>query len=316
MQYEHHRAVSSLYYSEGNQVSVLVCGPTDGHTFDYINWSLQELGIESEIIDTRKKYNEIYEQCVRLDPEFLIVPRQGIVYEQIKRVKEETDIKVYMWNTDSRGTLQRYESEFGTDLIRLFKICDTVYTVAIGEVEMFAKEGINAKWLVQGIWPGVDNKPSIKREYKHDISFLGSIDRLHETDGGRISMLRGLYTAGYDINNEFASGAEASAVYYLSRINIGHAHSPSLGENSVRDFKIMGSGGFLLTQWYRGIEEIMNIGVEMDCYKTPEECVSKCKHYFENDNIRESIAQNGYESAHDRHKYSDRIKEILRDHND
>jgi len=295
-------------------VRALVCGPRDGHTFDYCYWSLQEMGAEAKILDSRYDYETLFTEAKSFSPDFLLIPRQGHLYEQIKKIQEETGIKVYLYNTDSRGSLQGYEKEFGANLVKLFRIVDCTYNVAIGEVDMFQKEGLESKWLVQGIWPGVDNKPSIKREYKYDISFLGSIDSLHESRGGRISLLRQLYSAGYDVNTESAYGSDASRVYYESRINLGHAHSPHLGENSVRDFKIMGSGGFLLTQWYRGIEEVMKEDVECAVYREAGDLLHKVRYYLENEEERERIAQNGYESAHSGHKYSDRLKVIIEDY--
>lgn len=295
-------------------MKIIVCGPKDGHTFEMIHWSLLELGHESIILDSRSEYGSLYQDCYELRPDLLIIPRQGHLYGIIKKIKEETESKVFLWNTDSRGSFQGYAQEFGQDLVDLFKIVDCTYNVAIGEAEMFEKEGMASKWLVQGIWPGIDNKPSGRKRYEHEISFLGSIDSLHERSGGRISLLRELYSAGHTLNLEPAYSTEASAVYFLSRINLGHAHSPDIGENSVRDFKIMGSGGFLLTQWYRGIEEYMNIGVEMDCYKSIDECLDKVKYYLEHEEEREKIAQTGYEACHDRHKYSDRLKTMINDY--
>lgn len=305
-------------YAENNGiyevVKVLVCGPRDGHTFDYIYWSLQEMGHEAKILDSRYEYETLFDEVKGFMPDFLLIPRQGHLYEQVKKVKEETSVKVYLWNTDSRGSFQGYKEEFGEGLVRLFGIVDCTYNVAIGEVEMFRKEGFKSEWLIQGICPGIDNKPSGRKRYEHEISFQGSLNGLHESQGGRITMLRQLHSAGFTLNLEQCYGAEASAVYYLSRINIGHAHSPLLGENSVRDFKIMGSGGFLLTQYYRGIEDILSPPYECVTYRTPEECVEKAKYYLEHEEEREMIAQNGYESAHSEHKYSDRLKTILRDH--
>ena len=313
MQHQHHRDVSDLYYVEGNlSLKILVCGPDDHHTFSYIYRSFKEMGHETRILDSRYDYLTLFNEVKSFSPDFLLIPRQGHLYETVKKVQEETGIKTYLWNTDCRGSLQGYETEFGKNLVELFRIVDCVYTVAIGEVEMFETEGIKSKWLVQGIWPEVDNK--LGERYEHTISFLGSIDGIHEHNGGRTTLLRELYSAGYALNLEPCYGTNASRCYYESRINLGHAHSPRLGENSVRDFKIMGSGGFLLTQWYQGIDDLMNVGAEMDCYNSIEECLEKVKYYLEHTEEREKIAQAGYEACHDKHKYSDRLQTIIEDY--
>lgn len=281
-------------------MNILVLGPDDQHTFSYIHWSLQDMGHTGQIIDPR----------VIGDTELLLDGYDLIICSRtptLHKVIVDSKVPVVVWNVDCRGSIEAYAKEFGEDLRKLFTRADVLYTVARGEIPMFHNAGCNAKWLVQGIYPSTDNKFG-ERSYQYDVSFLGGIDYIH---GGRVELLRAI-DKRFKLNTEQAFAKEASRVYYNTKINLGNAHSPELGENSVRDQKICGSGGFLLTSYYDGIEEVWPEGC-IEIYKSHEECLKKIEYYLEHEEEREKIADAGYEEVHANQKYSDRLKVILDD---
>lgn len=295
-------------------MKILLAFPTrDMHTGYYIKMSLLRMGHTVEVIEPSFQFMELYDKAKKFEPEMILCSRTGVLFHDINDIRAEMgDISVYCWNTDARGTINGYAKEFGEELIRLFRICDTVYTVARGEVEMFNSDGINAKWLVQGIFPDVDNPGydvSCER-YIYDVSFLGSIDFMHDN---RIELMRHI-SRQFKLNVEPAHGSMASDTYLRTKVNIGHAHSPHIGENSVRDLKIMGSGGFLLTRWYDGIDDVYKgDGKIFDTYKSIEECLTKIRYWLDHDAEREEVAVKAMKAMHARHKYSDRLEIIIDD---
>jgi spore maturation protein CgeB len=86
---------------------------------------------------------------------------------------------------------------------------------------------------------------------------------------------------------------------------------------SVRDYKIMGAGGVLLTGWCPGLEEWFSCrgtGERM-CftYKSKEECVEKIEFILDNYEKSVAIAKNAQKEVHIRHRYVDRVRQILKD---
>ena len=306
-------------------MKILVAFPDDGHTGTYIFKTLRAMGNNVAICDPQYAFH-LPNMINQFKPELIICSRtpqyiQGLILAKSKGVK------IYCWNTDARGTTEDYQREFGAELIDLFKMCDTLYTVGLGEVEMFKEAGINAKHLPQGIYPKVDKKVmtfngddvpekgGLVLDYLHDVSFLGGVDFYHEVTCSRTSTLREIYKIS-DINAEKAYAEQASEIYYRTKVNIGSNAYPKIEHCvSVRDYKIMGSGGFLLTSWQEGIEKHFEVGKELDCYKTPKEAREKVEYYLKNDKEREAIAQYGYEKAHREYKYEDRLETILKDFN-
>ncbi len=301
---------------------IIVAGPQDNHTFSYIKWDLIDMGHDVVTVEPQHAFMRLYKKAQEFKPDLIICSRSGQLYHDINDIKADfPDVRVVCFNTDARGSMDSYVAEFGQNLYRLFLKCDCVYGVARGEVPMMEAEGIHAKWLVQGCFPEVDAPPSrwtIGGTYEtldlprlYDVSFLGSCDWMHDN---RVELMRKL-DHEFKLNLEPAHGTDASRVYYQTKVNIGHAHSPELGENSVRDFKIMGSGGFLLTRWYDGIEGMYGDDYCkcFDVYKTVDECMSKVHYWLNHDEKREEWAAASSEMVHAKHTYRHRLEVIIGD---
>jgi len=81
---------------------------------------------------------------------------------------------------------------------------------------------------------------------------------------------------------------------------------------SNRIYKIMGAGGFLLTNKWNEMEEDFNAGVELVTFDTAQELKDKIKYYLENKKVRDKIALAGCVKARQRDNinYARRILEI------
>ena len=75
----------------------------------------------------------------------------------------------------------------------------------------------------------------------------------------------------------------------------------------------MAAGGFLLEQHCIDIDKWFDIGKECVTYNTNEDCLTKIKYYLEHEDERKQIALEGQKSAHKKHKYIDRIKQVYKD---
>ena len=80
---------------------------------------------------------------------------------------------------------------------------------------------------------------------------------------------------------------------------------------SARDYRIMGAGGFLLTNHVEGIDEWFKIGTECDTYKTPEEAKEKFLYYCDHPKERLVIAEAGYKVAHEKHRFKHRMEKVI-----
>lgn len=80
---------------------------------------------------------------------------------------------------------------------------------------------------------------------------------------------------------------------------------------SLRVWDVMGSGGFLLSNYQEEIEDYFTIGEDIEVFSSEEELVDKAGYYLEHDEIREKIARNGYEKVRKYHSYDERVKQMI-----
>ncbi|GAG40094.1 unnamed protein product, partial [marine sediment metagenome] len=98
----------------------------------------------------------------------------------------------------------------------------------------------------------------------------------------------------------------------LSKINLGISRTYANINKcvSVRDYKIMGAGGFLLEHYRKGLDEIFPTDT-YDHYATSEYLKGRIKYYLEHPKIRIKTAERGYKFVHERATYTHRIQAAL-----
>lgn len=103
---------------------------------------------------------------------------------------------------------------------------------------------------------------------------------------------------------KFLSYQEIVEIFNRSKINLNFNGSNKLDKITDRIFQFKGRNievplcaTFLLTEYFKGIEEVYEIGEEIDVFYDQKSLVEKINFYLNNDEERERIAQNGYKKA-------------------
>ena len=105
---------------------------------------------------------------------------------------------------------------------------------------------------------------------------------------------------------------EMPKIFKLSKINLNISLKCIQTGIPLRVLDILGSGGFLLTNWQEEIAEYFTDGEELVMYSSIEDAVAKCKYYLEHEDERKAIANNGYRKVKELFPYEDRVREMLR----
>ncbi len=105
---------------------------------------------------------------------------------------------------------------------------------------------------------------------------------------------------------------EMPLVFKRSKINLNITMCSIQTGLSQRIFDILGCGGFLLSNYQGEIPEYFEIGKDLDCYESIEECREKIAYYLSHDDQRLEIAENGYQKIKAMHTYQIRIARILK----
>ena len=104
---------------------------------------------------------------------------------------------------------------------------------------------------------------------------------------------------------------EAPYVYKASEINLNITLRSIIKGIPLRAFEIMGSGGFLLTNYQEDFLHFFIPGEDFVYFESKEDLSTKISYYLKNDAERKQIAQNGLKKIAEGHTYLHRAEEML-----
>lgn len=178
----------------------------------------------------------------------------------------------------------------------------------------FEKHGVKAEWLPHAFEPQAyqdlenldeNGNPTpfsyLTKEF--DVAFVG-----HVNSENRVNFLDRMFKEFPNFFFGQRQFQEAAKIYTKSKICLNIAMKEDL---NMRCFEVMGSGGFLLTDYVPYIEELFEDGKHLVLYKSFDEAVDKIKYYLAHDDQREKIAQAGFEEVMKKHTIDHRVKRIL-----
>ena len=279
----------------------------------YVQEAFQELGHDViGVNDPRVTPGapQILEMVDEYKPDFVFLAKDV----RYNKVVEELSKKVLtvMWNFDVRYDINTFLTANGP----MYEYCQLKFTIGKGNLDKYKAVGVkNIYWLSEGISPIWHKTEPLKNEdiniYTADAAFAGSEFIAHE---GRRELLETLREENSFEFKHWTSvfNREHNKMCQCTKINIGHSGWPKVELSmSARDYRIMGAGGFLLTNYVEGMEDWFEIGKMCDTYRSPEECLEKIKYYLEHEDERKAMAKYGQKVVHEKHKFSDRLKEVI-----
>ncbi len=101
-------------------------------------------------------------------------------------------------------------------------------------------------------------------------------------------------------------------VFNHSKINLNISLKTITAGIPLRVFDVLACGGFLISNYQPGIEELFEIGNELIIYESIEDLADKAIYYLNHESERIQIAKNGYAAIKERHGYKDKIQEMLK----
>lgn len=104
---------------------------------------------------------------------------------------------------------------------------------------------------------------------------------------------------------------EMPRVFKQSRINLNITLRSIKSGIPLRGFDIMGSGGFLLSNFQADFLDLFVPGEDFVYYESEDDLLQKIDYYLKHDKEREEIAQNGHDKVAAKHTYRHRVREML-----
>lgn len=101
-------------------------------------------------------------------------------------------------------------------------------------------------------------------------------------------------------------------VFRASKINLNMTIPNIKSGIPLRVWDILGSGGFLLTNYQAEIPYYFEEGKDLVCFDGIEDMRDKVRYYLSHEEERAKIARSGYEKVKEHHTYVDRLSRILK----
>lgn len=131
----------------------------------------------------------------------------------------------------------------------------------------------------------------------------------------RVDLFTGSDTAplnGVNTHGTVKTLTQMPWIFRNSKINLNMTIKPIRTGLPLRIFDILGCGGFCMTNYQEELEDLFQIGTDLEVYGSPEELEEKCAYYLTHEEERQRIAVNGYRKAAESHTYRIRMAEMLR----
>ena len=299
-------------------MKVLLLFPmADGQTGPAIKYAFEQLGYETVAVDPRLEIQNSYDVACHFMPNLVLCSKIGALTSEIKKIKERfKDVTIFMWHIDIRSRIEKY-----AHLFPLIKSCDYYFVVDTKTISQWRKINPNTFWLPQGLQNEVYDKAKEitdddRKKYSCDVSFAGGLR--HSSHKHRNQYLEAIrQMMGVDLKlwgckgNPQIYNEEHNKMASLSKINFCCSAFPENEQyTSVRNYKIMGAGGFVLELYREGIHSIFPADT-INCYENPVHLVSLIRYWLTHEGERREVAEKGYKWVHENATYTHRIKEAL-----
>jgi len=105
--------------------------------------------------------------------------------------------------------------------------------------------------------------------------------------------------------------SEMPKVFRASKINLNFTIPNIKSGIPLRIWDVLGSGGFLLTNYQAELPYYFEEGRDLVCFDGVDDLREKVGYYLTHEDERQEIARNGYEKVREKHSYIERIQTIL-----
>lgn len=279
--------------------------------------ALRNLGHEVQLIETwdRKKYlnladlnSTLLDTVEAFRPDVLLTVQMNyeIWLETLECIRSRGDVITLSWATDDSWKYR----EVSRFIANSYDMMATTYNHVI---KQYHRDGHKNVCLTQ--WAAVSDflqKPLNAEQCKYPVSFIGT------AHGQRVQWIEALRANGIDVicfgygwPNGPVSTQDISRIIRQSCISLNFANSQGENQIKARMFEVPGSGGFLLTERARSLEQFYKPNHEVVVYDGLSDLITKIRYYLANPRKRDQIAQAGFKRTCEEHTYEHRFIKLL-----
>ena len=284
--------------------------------------SLERLGHEVHAVSFGKSVRDYQARYKKFQPDFVF--QTGVGYPkcdlEVQNSLKDLGAKLVMWYPDAYWLFQEPSRSYFLDA---FNVLDLFLVTMKGHVEVSKPYTDKVVWAPH-YFDSTFFKTSKDIKQENDIIFVGGKT---EASPQREEYLKELENKGYKlkvigygftINDKKTEadwdGEHIAEAYKSSKIGLNIVSGGIFNcdlQFSARVYQSIGCGCFLLTEYIPNIETMFIPGVHLDVFYNKKEMIEKVDYYLSHLEIREKIAEQGYQEVMKNHDIDIRVNQYL-----
>ena len=302
----------------------------------YLETALRDVGHEVVLFNYRESedvHGDVLRLCDEHDAEYHIGYKCETFRPETMREIKQRGVFTALWHPDP---------DVPDWLVPLAREHDALFTIANGLVGDYVKRGIPCvRWLSEGLEPSAYRYDTItdgeRRRYTSNAVLIGNIANTPNYRE-RWKLLKRLTDEGIDVkwwgtriarkprnwrllmskvNRAWGGtnvwGESYAKVIACTKIFVARDVRPWIDKSpSNRAYYATGLGAFYLTFYTQGIEEIFDVGREIDVFHDADEMIEMVRYYLEHEDERRTIAAAGQKKTLGSYTYQHRFVEMFR----
>ncbi|HAR62485.1 MAG: hypothetical protein DKM50_02740 [Candidatus Margulisiibacteriota bacterium] len=282
--------------------------------FDYGHYPFDKVSTNNEL---KKQLNKEILEFVgisKLDVVFFYISGAHLYPETLQIIQKKYKIMTINISMNDRESFRnRLVDGYFLGVKDICRYFDANWTTTSQSIYKYKVEGANVIFMPEGGNPQVHRR--VRAECAYDVVFIGL------NYGNRGEMLDYLSYNGVKLKvfgKDWYEGSEVRyedmpKIYNQAKINLGFAGVMDyIGATCLkgRDFEVMMSGGFYITQYNKELASFFQEDQEIVFYRSKKDLLTKINYYLLHDSERERIRANGYKRAQE-HTWANRLSKVI-----
>jgi spore maturation protein CgeB len=309
-------------------LKVFIIAKSKRHTriYYYFKKAFQRLGHQARWIKYLKLKSYLGEKAATaLVDKLMLMSKSDLLFfhgrdisdELLLRAKKRMPVVMY-YDDCIKGSTSSFE-----EVVKQGRQADIMYLTNRGELAQYRQRGVNARFITGGCDPTAHRMvESPDPLFQSDVAFIGRPNTPERAECMQLLAKKfdlKLWGSGWEKYGLSAAATDVYAAEYRkicagAKIILGWNIDPTIDLYfSNRTWYTLGCGGFLLTAYTPGLEELFGRGKELDWFETVEEGCEKIAYYLAHDQERKQIARAGYQLAHHEYSYDKMVARIIAD---
>lgn len=296
-------------------------------SFVQLGHDVEEFYYDDLQSDLPRLNRELLEKADQVEPDlvFFMLFRDQFFTETLDHLKGK--YKTINWFGDDTWRFDSFTKKYAPHF---------TWSITTDKYSLPKYHELGVESVVSSQWasiPAVHDR-FLEISYERDISFIG---QKHPYRSWFVKQLRKqgwkVDCYGFGWENGLLSLEDMQRVFCSSKINLNLSNSTewdlryltshpkalayalkspkNMSQLKARNFEINLMGGFQLTDYVPSLEDYLEIGKEVVCFRNVGEAIQLTDFYLKEDGLRERIRHQAWTNARDRHTYFHRLKQIL-----